>query len=142
MKILVCTIMSGFCKSGHKSWGKSGDMLSSSLSGTFNSLLWSGADAIINARDPMQNPGQTWIFYKAGQTRLTRTKCDPIDRIDTTLFQPHFVMLPDLSWSLDCKTIFLTLYRVDYVRIVLDRRSIDTYILIHFTTFILLHITI
>ena len=27
----------------------------------------------------MHNPGQTWIFYKAGQIRLTRTKCDPVD---------------------------------------------------------------
>ena len=27
----------------------------------------------------MQNPGQTWIFYKAGQTRLTQTKRDPDD---------------------------------------------------------------
>ena len=26
---------------------------------------------IINAHDPIQNPGQTWIFYKAGQTQLT-----------------------------------------------------------------------
>ena len=29
-------------------------------------------DVIINAHDPMQNPGQTRIFYKAGQTQLTR----------------------------------------------------------------------
>ena len=26
--------------------------------------------AIINTRDPMQNPRQTWIFYNAGQTQL------------------------------------------------------------------------
>ena len=28
-------------------------------------------DVIINTCDPMQNLGQTRIFYKAGQTRLT-----------------------------------------------------------------------
>ena len=31
------------------------------------------------------NPGQTRIFYKAGQTRMTRRKCDPDD---PTRFQP------------------------------------------------------
>ena len=39
----------------------------------------------------MQNPGQTWIFYKAGQTCLTRTKRDPDDldyQDDPTWFQP------------------------------------------------------
>ena len=30
------------------SWGKSGDMLPSSPSSTFNSSLWSGSDTIIN----------------------------------------------------------------------------------------------
>ena len=34
------------------------------------------------------NPGQTRIFYKAGQTRLTRTKRDPDDPDDPTRFQP------------------------------------------------------
>ena len=35
-----------------------------------------------NARDPMPNPDQTRIFYKASQTRLTRAKCDPVDPDD------------------------------------------------------------
>ena len=39
-------------------------------------------DVIINARDSMQNPGQTWIFYEAGQTRLTRAKHDLVDLDD------------------------------------------------------------
>ena len=46
---------------------------------------------IINARDPMQNPGQTQIFYIVGQTRLTQTKRDPVDLDnpdDPTRFQP------------------------------------------------------
>ena len=30
----------------------------------------------------MQNPGQTRIFYKASQTRLTQAKCDPVDPDD------------------------------------------------------------
>ena len=34
-------------------------------------------DVIINARDPLQNLGQTQVFSKAGQTQLTRAKCDP-----------------------------------------------------------------
>ena len=34
---------------------------------------------MINACDPMQNPGQTRIFYIAGQTRLTWAKRDPVD---------------------------------------------------------------
>ena len=38
--------------------------------------LWSATDTIINARDPMQNPGQTRIFHKPGQTCFTWTKCD------------------------------------------------------------------
>ena len=35
----------------------------------------------------MQNPGKTRISYKAGQTHLTRTKCDPVDPDDRTRFQ-------------------------------------------------------
>ena len=30
----------------------------------------------------MQNLRQTQIFYKVGQTRLTREKCDPVDPND------------------------------------------------------------
>ena len=45
-------------------------------------------DVIINACDPMQNPGQTQIFYKVRQTRLTRAKRDPVDPDDPTRFQP------------------------------------------------------
>ena len=68
--------------------------LSSSLLNTLNSLLWSGTDAIINARDSMQNSGQTWIFYKPGETHLTRTKCDPVDPDnpnDLARFQPCYI---------------------------------------------------
>ena len=37
-------------------------------------------DVIINNTcDPMQNPGQTGIIYKAGQTWLTRAKRDTVD---------------------------------------------------------------
>ena len=56
-----------------------------------NSLLWSGTNAIINARDPMQNPDQIRIFYKPGQTHLTWAKRDPVDPDnldDLTWFQP------------------------------------------------------
>ena len=69
---------------------KIGDALPSSLSSTLNnSLLWSATEAIINARDPIQNPDQTRIFsYKPGQTRLTRTKRDLVDPDDPTQFQP------------------------------------------------------
>ena len=58
---------------------KSGSTLPSSPSSMLNSLLWSETDAIINARDPMQNPGQTRIFYKPGQTHLTQMKRDLVD---------------------------------------------------------------
>ena len=60
-------------------------------SGTLNS---SPPDAINIARDPMQNPGQTQIFYKAGQTRMTRQKRDPGDPDnpdDPTRFQPCYI---------------------------------------------------
>ena len=66
-------------------WGYA---LPSSLSSTLKSPLWSWPDAIINARDTMQNLGQTRIFYNLGQTRLTRRKCDPDDPGDPTRFQP------------------------------------------------------
>ena len=56
--------------------------MTSSPSGMLNS---SPPDAISIARDPMQNPGQTRIFYKADQTRMTRQKRDPDD---PTWFQP------------------------------------------------------
>ena len=51
----------------------------------------SAQDVIINARDPMQNPGQTQIFYKVGQTWLTREKCDPVDPDDPTWLQRWFI---------------------------------------------------
>ena len=41
-----------------------------------------------NKQNPMQNPGQTRIFYKLGRTRLTRTKLDPDNSDDLTRFQP------------------------------------------------------
>ena len=77
-------------------WGYA---LPSSLSSTLNSSLWSLPDAIINARDTMQNPGQTRIFYNLGQTHLTRRKCDlddpddPDDPGDPTRFQPWCVCM-------------------------------------------------
>ena len=43
---------------------KKEDTLSSSPSSILNSLLLLGTDAIINALDAMQNPGQTEILYK------------------------------------------------------------------------------
>ena len=46
-----------------------------------NSLLWSGPDSIINVHDSIQNPDQTQIFYKSGQTYLTWIKCD-LDDLD------------------------------------------------------------
>ena len=58
---------------------KKGDTIPSSLSSTPNLLLWSGPDTIINAHDPVQNLGQTRIFYKLGQTHLTQTTRDPVD---------------------------------------------------------------
>ena len=51
----------------------------------------SPSDIIINACDPMQNPGQTRIFYKVGQTRLTRAKRDPVDPDDLSRFQPWYI---------------------------------------------------
>ena len=45
-------------------------------------LRSSPQDVIINARDPMKNPGQTQMFYKVGQTRLTQAKCDQVNPDD------------------------------------------------------------
>ena len=45
-------------------------------------LTSSPQDIIINTRDPMQNPGQTWIFYKVGHTQFIRVKRDPVDLDD------------------------------------------------------------
>ena len=56
-------------------------------------------DVIINACDPMQNPDQTQIFYKAGQTRLTRAKRD---LVDPTRFQPCKL----LSYSVEPRAKF------------------------------------
>ena len=47
-------------------------------------LFWSGQDVIINAHDPIQNPGQT---------HLTRTKCDLVNPDDSTWFQPCFMYM-------------------------------------------------
>ena len=44
----------------------------------------------------MQNLGQTQIFYKPGQTHLTRTKCDLVnsDNLDDlTQFQPCCIVV-------------------------------------------------
>ena len=46
---------------------------------------------LLVAHDSIQNPGQTRIFYKPGQTHLTRTKHDPVDpdnSDDLIPFQP------------------------------------------------------
>ena len=48
----------------------------------------SSPDVIINACDPMQNLGQTRIFYKAGQTWAKRDPVDPGDPDDPTRLQP------------------------------------------------------
>ena len=64
---------------------ESRDTLPSPPSSMLNSLLWSETNAIISARDPMQNPGQTRICYKPGQTHLT---IDPNNPDDPTQFQP------------------------------------------------------
>ena len=64
------------------------DAIPSLPSSTLNSLLWLGPDAIINAHDPVQKPGQTQIFYKPGQTHFTQTKHDPVDRIAQPGFNP------------------------------------------------------
>ena len=50
-------------------------------------------DVIINACDPIQNRGQTRIFYKAGQTRLTRAKRYPDD---PTRFQPWICLMIEM----------------------------------------------
>ena len=57
-------------------------------SGTLNS---SPPDAINTARDPMQNPGETQIFYKAGQTQIIWQKHDPYDPV-STLVMTYFSM--------------------------------------------------
>ena len=57
-------------------------------------IILSGLYAIITAHDSMQNPGQTQIFYKTGQTCLTWTKHDLVGLDDHTHFQPwHSVQL-------------------------------------------------
>ena len=56
-------------------------------------------DIIINIHDPMQNLGQTRIFYKVGQIRLTQEKSDPVDPND-----------PDDLTRLQCCNKLLKLY--------------------------------
>ena len=63
-------------------------MLSSTPSSTLNLLFWSGLDTIINACDLMQNLGQTRVFYKPGQTRLTHDLVGLVDLDDPIRFQP------------------------------------------------------
>ena len=53
-----------------------------------NSLLWSGTDATVNARDPMQNLGQTRVFYKPDQTRLIQTKVTRLTQMTRPGFDP------------------------------------------------------
>ena len=45
--------------------------------------------------DPMQNPGQTRIFYKAGQTQMTQQKRDPYDPV-STLVMTYDIFLHDM----------------------------------------------
>ena len=59
------------CTVNFSKYGKIRDTLLSSSSSMLNSLLLSGTDSIINAHDPMQNPGQIYIFYEPGQTHFT-----------------------------------------------------------------------
>ena len=54
-------------------------VLTLSLLSTLNPSLYSVPGIIFNTHYPMQNPGQTQVFYKAGQTQLTWTKHDPGD---------------------------------------------------------------
>ena len=65
------------------------DMLQWSLSSMLNSSLWSRLDAIINACDPMQNPGQTHIFYKADETLFIHIQFDWMTQV-TQMIQPSF----------------------------------------------------
>jgi len=53
-------------------------------------------DTINNACDPMQNPGQTQIFYKVGQTWMTHKKSDPDD---PTQLQRWYKYTLHLQWS-------------------------------------------
>ena len=62
-------------------------MLPSLLSNMLNLLLWSGPDAIINTRDPIQNLGQTNIFYKRSQIQVMQTNHDPDYPDDSMQFQ-------------------------------------------------------
>ena len=78
----------------------------SSPSGTLNS---SPPNAINIACDPMQNPGQNRIFYKVGQTQMTRQKRDPNDSDDPTWFQPwHGLAEPDLIKYADTRFAYTT----------------------------------
>jgi len=43
----------------------------------------------------MQNPGQTRIFYKAGQTRMTRIKSDRITRMT----RPGYNAAVNIKWQ-------------------------------------------
>ena len=62
-------------------------------------LAWVILDAIIiTACDSIQNPGQTWIFYNLGQTRLTQAKLNLVDPI-TQMTRPSFNPDRDL-WDL------------------------------------------
>ena len=52
----------------------------------------------------MKNLGQTWIFYKLGQTHITQTKRDSVDLDD----------LDDPSWFQPCSTIHVYNYYISY----------------------------
>ena len=93
-------------------WGYA---LPTSPSSMLNSLLLSLPDAIINARDAMQNPGLTRIFYNPGQTRLTRRKCDPDDPADPgdpTRFQLWYTL--SIQFSLTRPYLFISAQLVSY----------------------------
>ena len=77
-----------------------------------NSLIWLGTDVIINARDPTQNPDQTRIFYKPGQTCLTQTKrdlVDPDNLDDLTRFQPWSVQHWKMTYNVPQQNLFMEL---------------------------------
>ena len=90
---------------------------------TINSLLWSGPDTINNTCDPTQ--GQTRIFYKPGQVRLTETK--------------HMTWLTQLTWpcfipgSYICIPTYIALWHT-YI----CTNELSTYIHMHSYSLILL----
>ena len=77
---------------------------------SLNSLLWSGTEAILNARDPNQNPDQTRILsYKPGQR-----PSDPVDPNKTWPGWPGWsYSVSTLVWQQSqWNSIFNLVYRI------------------------------